>query len=290
MDYRGRLIPALIVSIIIALIVVYFTASETGTNFWGRLANNPGGLFRNGHRNIFCSWGLYTLATVLGVRNSIISFADFIYRTEQLINETGSSDYVRIMLHTPAPGCLVLPSSIWRRLANKIQVSEKFISLTCLSQCQMARWFDEYKKDIPDDRIKIMEDRIRIGLDKSRLIKERLKQRASQAPSDYDVSVLETSWDHLPLCYYIANSRRAIVVAPFFLPRPEANIYAGNVHSRTVQMIGFETTDFHIVETVHQEIDTRRNALRAKTTSPDGAPAKRLETPEGGPPPTRLAS
>jgi hypothetical protein len=70
----------------------------------------------------------------------------------------------------------------------------------------------------------------------------------------------------LPLCYYVANSRRAIVVAPFFLPRPGANIYAGNIHNRTVQMIGFETSDFHLVETVNQEIATRRNALRAKAT------------------------
>jgi hypothetical protein len=265
-EVRGStLITGVVVCILLTIVAVSVSASETGVKWQALLANNPGGWFAI-ITGVLGLVGVYlTLATVLEVRNSIVSFADFIYRADQLIRETSERDCIQMMLHTPAPGCLALPVGIWRTLADTIKTCHKPISLTCLCQDEMYTWFQAYTKNLDGDQLGKMIARIKIGLDESSKITQEVNATAEQSSDiTIDIGVVEAEWNDLPLCYYIANSRRAIVVAPFFLPRPGANIYESSVYGQPIQMIGFETADYHIVNTVNQEIRERRKWICGK--------------------------
>lgn len=269
---RTTLLTGVVVCIVITVVTVSVSASETGVRWQAMLANNPGGWFAL-ITGVLSLVGVYlTLATVLDVKNSIVSFADFIYRADRLIRETSDRDCIQMMLHTPAPGCLALPVGIWRSLADTIKTCHKPISLTCLRQDEMQTWFQAYTKKLEGDQLGKMIDRIKIGLDESGKIKREVSTTAEQSSDiTIDIGVVEAEWNDLPLCYYIANSRRAIVVAPFFLPRPGANIYESSVEGQPIQMIGFETADYHIVNTVNQEIRERRKWIKQLDQTEEGA-------------------
>lgn len=281
-DYRVRrtLLPALGVCVFVSVVIVMLTASETGTSLLARLANNPGGWFAL-ITGVISVVGVYvTLVSVLDIKSTIVSFADFVSRAERLIDETQDGDYTSLMLHTPAPGCLALPEVIWTKLADTMKTGHRLISLTCLNDKEMELWFKEYAIAIKDDKKKkdTMEVRIDIGLAQSKLIIDHVKNTAKHSSDiTINIGVVEAEWGDLPLCYYVANSRRAIVVVPFSLPRPGASIYGDN--AQPIQMIGFETTDSHIVDAVRQEVQGRRKWIDNKNKSL--RKADEVETTEG---------
>ncbi len=270
---RARLLPSLAIFIFLTLVIVGAASSLTWTDFTARLANNPGGWFAI-LTGIASLLGVYlTFMQVIEIKNSIVSFSDFIDRVQTLINETERNDIVRMMLHTPATGCLALPDDIWQSLSRTIIGAQCKFQITCLSQKTEKAWFEQYKDPADADKSAQTESRIAVGRKWSKKIRDTVEPqgRASAAAAATeegvaDAGVVVGEWNDLPQCYFIANKSRAIVVVPFFLPTPSINIFVRSVHYRNVDMVGFETSNHHIVDTVRTEILTRRKALEARQT------------------------
>ncbi|MBG0794465.1 hypothetical protein IYY11_14000 [Methylocystis sp. H62] len=259
---KKRIWIGLVICIVITVILIGFAAALSGVEWPSRLTNNPGGWFAIA-TGVASVLGVYlTLANVLDLRNSITSFASFLNKVDELIDETEESDYLRMMVLTPAMGCLVLPPRIWRSVADKIKRHDRAVELTCLCKDDEEKWFESYKRGAEEGDLASMTKRIADGIDESCLIRQTLRQKAAQSAGDKHIVPIEAKWDEMPQYYLIANRRRAIIVVPFFLPSPSLNIFKGNFYKRPVQMVGFDTADFHIVESVHQEIATRRNAIQ----------------------------
>lgn len=260
---RGRLFTSLLILTFFTLVLVYVGAAFSESSFWGQIANNPGGWFAL-VTGIASLLGVYlTFMQVVEVHNTIVSFSDFIQRTQALIDSTENDDVVRIMLHTPATGCLALPRSVWRQLSVKISSGTKKIQITCLSRTEEKLWFERYLDGLDGDRKSEMSRRIADGRDESRLIRDSLARSWNILADDggTESAVIVGEWKDLSSAYYVANKHKAIVVVPFFLPTLYGNFFSRSLHYRNVDMIGFETSNFHIVDTVLTEIATRRKAL-----------------------------
>ena len=68
----------------------------------------------------------------------------------------------------------------------------------------------------------------------------------------------------MPPVYLVASKTRAIVACNFFLPYPgDKKKYVE--HDERVRMIGFDTCDYHIVQSVRAEIDMLRSRIRDHT-------------------------
>jgi hypothetical protein len=120
---QKALIPCFIIAAAIAFFSVWIASAFTGISPWAHAANNPGGWFAI-VMGVFSVVGVYvTLLSVIDQKNTIVSFADFIDRTEKLLIETEANDYVSLMLHTPATGCLVLDRHIWHRVSHMLKSS-----------------------------------------------------------------------------------------------------------------------------------------------------------------------
>jgi hypothetical protein len=247
-----------------ALLAIFFILSVsmaryTGASSWD--LNNPGALF------VFVTgWlsvgGVYlTLQQVSDLRNSIVSFEDFIVRVTALIDDTQPDDLVKMLVLTPAMGCLVLEPTRWEKLTNKIQGTDKHIQLTALELGTMRKWFLQYLSPDADDPD--MRERIEDGLEAASTIIGDLvrKSRPETVATITNKVPILGKWNDIPKTYLVANATQAIVCAPLFLPTPDSNPLVGIWRTLRVQMIGFESQDFHIVESVRQEIDLRRHAI-----------------------------
>ena len=242
------------------VLAIFFTSELEQTNIALLVFNNPGGLFAI-ITGVFSVVALYlTLAAVLEIRHSITSFADYIYKFERLINETAPDDFVNICVHTPATGCLALPHHIWQRIHARLGERNVNYALVCLGQDEMRNWFEKFLLDVQGNpsRVQEMKERMETGLEYS----QDIKNDAMRAPNMRDINanaehkipkLIETSWDRLPSVYFIANRNRAIVAAPFFLPKRNQISSIGTFNER-VEIIGFETGDVGVVSSVHKEI------------------------------------
>jgi hypothetical protein len=89
----------------------------------------------------------------------------------------------------------------------------------------------------------------------------------------------------MPGFYLIFNSRRAIIVTPFFIPpHPLTPLKMENPETQGVQMFGFETTDSRIIEDVSRLFkyywDSPENEpcyFDSQSSSADGIPARVAE-------------
>ena len=245
----------------VLLIGSVWMAGRTGATRWD--LSNPGALF------VFVTgWlsvgGVYlTLQQVSDLRNSIVSFEDFVVRVTALIDETGPDDMVKMLVLTPAMGCLTLDRSRWHKLTNKIQGTETNIQLTALNFDTMDKWFHQYLSSTIEKDKDGMRERIADGLDAAKTIIGDLARKAKPqiTPTITNSVPVQGNWEDIPKTYLVCNSTKAIVCAPLFLPTPDSNPLTETNLVNRVQMIGFESQDFHIIESARLEIDLRREAI-----------------------------
>ena len=237
--------------------------------------DNPGGLFAIVTGLVSITALLLTLFTLIDIRSSISSFPNFIDRVEKLIDETPEDDYLDVCLHTPATGCLALPTDIWNRVSAKLEKKKKNFALVCLSDEEMLIWFRKFFLDIAgnEKREKEMKRRILEGMAVSQRIKATATTqditpfKASRPDGTVPVHrLMGIAWNKHPGVYFVANRHRAIVVIPFYMPSRYQKASLGTFNDR-VDMIGFETTDGNIVTAVHEELARIRDDIRQSPES-----------------------
>ncbi len=237
---------------------------DTMSDYFARLADNPGGFFAVATGLFTVAGVTITLFQVMEQKTSIVSFGDFINKATALIAETNGNDYVRMLVLTPAMGCLAVRHEVWTALSDEMRKSGARISLTCLDDQAMQEWFDLYLEGISNKKKPEWLGNIEAGMGQVRGIKLQLAETARLHPDQENLEILQGDWKDIGTTYMIANRQKAIVVAPFFLPQPGGPIFREYDLGRMVQMIGFETKDFHAVESVLNEIAVRRDAIKKK--------------------------
>jgi hypothetical protein len=258
------------ISILTIVAIVAMTFSLGGS--FDSLKKHAGGFF-DITLGFFSLAGIYlTLAEVVDIRNSIVSFRDLLNRIEALIIETPEDDQISMLVLTPAMGCMVLPFREWNRIGELIKSQDHNISLTCLTDKEMSKWFESYKlSDETADDTKNKDDRIKAGLDSSNSIIAELNRKSKTLPG-HEPPVMG-SFENFSRAYLIANRVRAIVAVPLYMPTPTYQPIVEDHYSKRVQFIGFETQDFHLIESITEEIKMRRGFFSTTANNTSSTPS-----------------
>ena len=95
-------------------------------------------------------------------------------------------------------------------------------------------------------------------------------------PRDKRLKVVRATWDQLPGYYLFVNHKRAIVVAPLFLPGNPEKTKAGaasngGIEATPVNMLGFESSDNWTVWLVTEVCKQLREELRSREKIESGS-------------------
>jgi hypothetical protein len=189
-------------------------------------------------------------------KKTVSRFADLMQWVAELIEETGEEDTVKFLAYTPALGFLTRPDKDWRRL-HKLLIERNNVQIICLRQTDLEKWHQSFlnKRTVRPEGI-ISQALIKKANNVSELLlsDKRRQYNPSVKP------VIEKSWDQMPGYYLFANSKRAIIAAPLFLPgdpkkgqvQDDADGYLRNT---PVKMLGFESNDNWTVWMVNEVCD-----------------------------------
>jgi hypothetical protein len=200
-------------------------------------------------------------------KKTISRFADLMDWVGKLIADTPPDDTVKLLAYTPALGFLTRTEGDWRKL-HKLLVERSNIQIICLREDNLNRWHASFKNKRTSRPEGVIQDRL---IERAnRISAEILADKRRQVDSQME-HVIEKTWDEMPGYYLFANSKRAIIAAPLFLPNDpskanldgEGDNYLGNT---PVKMLGFESSDTWTVWLVNQVCD---HYAKAKITTPD---------------------
>ena len=238
---RGHVIIGTVIGILITVLSLYLSNHLD----FNSLKQNPGGLFTLVTGTVTIIGVYLTLQSVLDIRATITSFPELIERLCDLINRTpdpegdpARGDYVRFLASTPALGFLARPENEWWKLKEVLRRDPHKVQITCLDQQDLQLWHELFSGRITD----------RGKLDAELVGKATCESEHLLEDMTGFFEASRKKWDRLPGYYIFANNRRAIIVAPFFVPLPVGTPPHGQlVELPSVQMLGFETTDPSIV-------------------------------------------
>lgn len=258
---RGR---SFYISLLMTLIVI--TAAGAWSNYFGKTVegadvgeflnlvnNSSGGLFAmiTGGATIFAL--ALTVRGLWEIKRTIISFSDLIDRLCLMLNKASFIDPVHMVCYTPALGCLALPKRDFERFYQSLVTpdgEEPHARIICLGAKELNEWHRLFigrrtvrgKVDLrmveeADERAKRMINYLSKGEDP--VVSHR-----------QDIGVKYLPFQFMPGFYFFFTSTRAIIVAPFFLQYPEGAPKPINEDVSQVEMIGFETSNRGIIDTL----------------------------------------
>jgi hypothetical protein len=197
-------------------------------------------------------------------KKTVSRFADLMQWVSDLIEETPPEDTVKMFAYTPALGFLTRTETEWQRLHRLLLVKNN-IQIICLRTQDLNEWHKRFenKRTARPERF-IKRDLIERA---NRISKEIVADKKRQVDSRM-AHVIEKRWDEMPGYYLFANSKRAIIAAPLFLPcdpnKPATETRGDNyLENMPVKMLGFESSDNWTVWLVNEVCD---HYARTKTT------------------------
>jgi hypothetical protein len=212
--------------------------------------NNPGGMFAI-TSGVATFVGVYiTLQSIHELRQTISSFPELVDRVCNLVDSTRATtpggDFLRFMAFTPFIGSLSLPQREWNKLRTRLLAHTDKIEIICLDKDDMKAFHQLFLGRVTD-RGKITQEIINSVYGDTEWILD--SWNGPKKPK-------RKAQDRLPGYYLFANSRRAILAMPFFMPLPSDSLNQDAIQDLPpVQMFGFETGDSGIVQSVHRMFD-----------------------------------
>jgi hypothetical protein len=205
-------------------------------------------------------------------KKTVSRFADLMQWVSDLIEETPPEDTVKMFAYTPALGFLTRTEAEWQRLHRLLLVKNN-IQIICLQTRDLNKWHESFENKQtarPEGVIKheLIERANRIS---SEIVADKKRQVDGRM-----THVIEKRWDEMPGYYLFANSKRAIIAAPLFLPcdpnKPTTQTRGDNyLENMPVKMLGFESSDNWTVWLVNAVCD---HYARTKSTPRTFAEAK----------------
>ncbi|HYX27578.1 MAG TPA: hypothetical protein VE863_03350, partial [Pyrinomonadaceae bacterium] len=199
-------------------------------------------------------------------KKTVSRFAELMEWVGDLILDTPPEDVVTLLAYTPALGYLTRTEAEWRPL-HRLIVERPNVRLICLKQEELAEWHGRFagkKTARPEGTISAT------LIDKANRISADLVADKKRQIDPRQTFVFEKGLEELPGYYLFANSKRAIIAVPLFLPsdpkkfapETDADGYLGNT---PVKMLGFESSDNWTVWLVKEVCDHYANLKRKDT-------------------------
>lgn len=196
---------------------------------------------------------IYAGYSINQFRRQILSFEDFsesyIKLLKEVENESKTGNRLRVLAKTPIPGSLALSDDRYKRLRDTIVTDGARVELCCLNDSEILDWFKMFEgKRYRDGNIN-MEKINHAANDVKKLINY-IEEPAKSADREWAnrFPPIRLKKDELPNFYLFFTDNRAIVTIPLFFPiDTDDDELKSRVSSRSVEMIGFETTDQGVI-------------------------------------------
>lgn len=183
-----------------------------------------------------------TYNTITESQRIIRSFTQLQLRIVAMAEDTKDDDTMHFLAFTASLGFLALKPEEWTKVSKAFEGLERRLKIITLNENDLQEWHNQYIGRSTSRK----GDAKKLGLLDALNATEASVRRTSGAESRFLMS------EQMPGYYLIFNSRRAIIVNPFFIPQYPLAItdpIDGGTGNR-VQMFGFETTDQRIIEDV----------------------------------------
>jgi len=216
----------------------FFKGIVKGASFFDRHAGGTVGFVIS---VITLSAFTITIQQLRDLRDSIDSFSDLASRIIKLSSCSSCSDPMHIISFTPCIGYLALPRREWAKLSKALIHTDGKAGGECttraivLKEDQLYDWHKEFTGRWTRRAGSVTPELVNEVQAESHKIKSILQGYSVE-------NYIEVDRDSLPGYYCFFNSRKALLVTPFFLPISgqtlEARQSLPNPH-----MVGYETTD-----------------------------------------------
>lgn len=202
---------------------------------------------------------IYSSLAMQDLRHIINTFEGFKTRFTALLEEAAKSrdrdNYVRIMAYTPLPGAFALKRKAYSSLKDKILDQETRVEIMCLDDASLREWMSKFVgKKARGPRCLSQQD-IDAGIAEVDELLERVRSPSKTQHLAFakEHPTRRGPIDKLPRFYAYFSNERAIVVNPLFFPLQHlpATAQPSTLKERSVEVIGFETTDTHTIENLH---------------------------------------
>jgi len=253
---------AVFISIVVALVCValgHIYDPERNRPLWFHVIDNPGGVFAF-LMGVATLAGVYlTMQSILESERMITTFPQLLERLCELIDHTDQeTDYVRYLCYTPLTGVWATRKELWERFQTLMVGTTRCKSVVTLECSDLERWFTRFSGRSTVGG-KINADRIRLAVEQAEKAIASLDLHARQEGNDRLLPV-RLRYEQMPGFYFFSNDQRAIIVSPMFLPLPEGTSRDTQVEKlQSVQVVGLETTDPHVVLWVNRLHEIYRN-------------------------------
>lgn len=261
------------------------------------IATPDGSSFMEGAASLL--GGMGALASVLGLfwagysirqfRRQILSFDEFAARYQNLAREVKdenlTGDRLRVLAYTPIPGSLALSKERYVSLRDEIISDGARIELCCLEENEFENWFAGFEgKKARDGRV-TKEQILNASEDIKTLVKGIKSPLRSEDKSFADQHPPKGFKKHeLPSFYLFFTDKRALVTIPLFFPiETDSEGLKGRFSDRSVEMIGFETTDQGVISMLREYYEVYRQRASAGVIQQS---AVQPQVPGGNPPAT----
>ena len=217
---------------------------------------------------------LITGSSIQQYRRQITTFSAFAKRLKHMIDETSGDsdgDYVRIMAYTPIPGSLALKDESYKKLKARMIKEDARLEIMCLNEDELSKWFNTFEKKRYQNG-EITKEKIDSA---QKDINELIENLDNPHPEDKKQFALKhqskrLKANQLPGYYLFFSDNRAIVTTPLFLPENPDNVARNSdinikFENKSVEMIGFETTDSNIIEQIKSFYIVLRNSASGET-------------------------
>ncbi len=187
-----------------------------------------------------------TYNTIVETQRIIRSFSQLYQRITNLVQDTNAHGYegdLHFLAYTASIGYLALQEKYWDQLSGQLRSLGKRLKMICLDDEDLSDWHNHYvgrstwRQPAEAAHALTLEDTC-----------EATRQSENTAAF---ANCRKRKNELMPGFYLIFNSRRAIIVAPFFIPPHPLTLLSMEIPmAQAVQMFGFETTDSRIIEDV----------------------------------------
>ncbi len=275
------------------------SSSAVAEKMWAKALENPGGLFAFFTGVLSVMGFYYTIRSLIEIRSTINSFPELIERLCKLTDSATQKNKLKILAYTPAIGAITQAeewSDFKRKLLDKINPAPKkarsrnffdkanfkrkeqtqgerapvvpgCIEMICLKTDHIKIWHGLFANKIGPDGKPVTEEAIKQA---DRDAEEILNAIAANG-QEGKPSLRQLSWRMLPGYYMFFTRTKAIIVTPFFLPFPKGTPKKDQEKLPAVQMIGMETADRAIINSMFALFERYKNVTDSYLASADSS-------------------
>lgn len=261
--------------------IVFLDYPASRPIWWKMFLTNPGGLFAliTGGGTLV---GTYiAVQSILEMKHTITSYPQLLDRLIEMIVDAGeSTEGVMCVSYSPLPGSWQVRKKLKRDLIDTLSHRRRLIKMICLTEEDHRRLLDTIASVGTEQKGKLSKPDVD-GFEKEcegillMLNGEEVYPEHMTDPPKKDFGFrakpIRKKWGELPSYYFFVSEHRAIVVVPIGLPHLSnsedsvATERAVTTRQISVETLGFETTDRHIVQLLQREFDKIAQATAQET-------------------------